>query len=152
MEESLIFEINDGNSYLRIEPVNMAYPTTCAWAGNWIKTKVAVKCGIFSGEYFTDIMTVDFELLKRSFRILDKDFGAGLRFEPLERQIFFEIKGDGLGNFDIACEATENPSSDDFLTFSMTFDQTALAGLIRVLEEITARFPIIGDYFKLKNE
>ena len=59
------------------------------------------------GQYVADFMTTDFELLKRDFKKLDKDFNATANFEPLEGELKLNIYGDGLGHFEVKCVAQD---------------------------------------------
>ncbi|MBN8788715.1 MAG: hypothetical protein J0I84_16630 [Terrimonas sp.] len=67
------FEISDGGDIIRVEPYQaIKYDSALDWDRNWIKTKVTIKVGAFSGQYVTEFMTTDFELLKRGFKKLTK--------------------------------------------------------------------------------
>jgi len=78
------FEIFDRGDLIRVEPLQVIkYDSALDWDRNWIKTKVTLKAGAFSGQYVADFMTIDFELLKRDFKKLDKDFTGTANFEPL---------------------------------------------------------------------
>jgi len=73
------------------------------------------------------------------------------RLEPLEGQLVLNIKGDGLGHFEVECATTDKPGNGGTLSFSLSFDQTELPRLINELDKITKAFPIKGD-FNIKNE
>jgi hypothetical protein len=145
-------EFTDAGDIIRIEPLSQSYPNgELDWDRNWIKTKVTVKGGAFGGQYVADFMTTDFELLKRGFKKLDKDFNATANFEPLEGQLKLNISGDGLGHFEVKCIAQDQPGLGGTLSFILFFDQTELAQLINEPEKITKAFPILGD-MTLENE
>lgn len=146
------FEIFDGGDIIRVEPYQaIKYDSALDWDRNWIKTKITVKGGAFSGHYVADFMTTDFELLKRDIKKLDKDFNGTANFEPLEGQLKLNISGDGLGHFEVKCIAQDQPGIGGTLSFTLSFDQTELARLINELDKITKAFPISGD-MTLKNE
>jgi len=146
------FEIFDGGDIIRVEPYQaIKYDSALDWDRNWIKTKVTIKGGAFGGQYVADFMTTDFELLKRDFKKLDKDFNGTAKFEPLEGQLKLNISGDGLGHFEVKCIAQDQPGIGGTLSFILSFDQTELARLINELDKITKAFPISGD-MTLKNE
>lgn len=146
------FEIFDGGDIIRVEPYQaIKYDSALDWDRNWIKTKITVKGGAFSGHYVADFMTTDFELLKRDFKKLDKDFNGTATFEPLEGQLKLNISGDGLGHFEVKCIAQDQPGIGGTLSFTMSFDQTELTRLKTELDKITKAFPISGD-MTIKNE
>ncbi|MGN6541402.1 MAG: WapI family immunity protein [Ginsengibacter sp.] len=148
----IYFEIFDGGDMIRVEPYQgIKYDSALDWDRNWIKTKVTIKGGVFSGQYVADFMTTDFELLKRDFKKLERDFNATANFEPLEEQLKLNISGDGLGHFEVKCIAQDQPGVGGTLSFVLSFDQTEIARLIDELDKITKAFPISGD-MTLKNE
>jgi hypothetical protein len=150
--EEVSFEIFDGGDLIRLEPLHViSYSSNLDWDKNWIKTKVTVKSGAFSGQYFADFMTTDYELLKRALRKLNNDFNGQAKFEPLEGELVLQIRGDGLGHFEVHCTACDQPGLGGKLAFGLSFDQTELSRLIKELVAITKLFPIIGD-MKIKNE
>ena len=139
------FEITDAGDIIRIEPLFLTSDR------NWLKTKVTVKGGVFSGQFVADFMPTDFESFKRQFKNLYNDFNATATFAPLEKQLALKIKGDGLGHFEVDCQATPEPHIGQTLTFSISFDQTEIKEIVRQLDKITKAFPIGGD-FKIHNE
>ena len=148
----LYFEICDAGDIIRLEPIQTHDNTSqLDWDRNWIRTKVTIKGGAFSGQYTADFMTTDFELFKRDIISLDKNFKGTAKLEPLEGQLVLNIGGDGLGHFKVKCKATDQPGYGGTLSFVLSFDQTELARLICELDKITKAFPIKGD-FNIKNE
>lgn len=149
---NLYLEFTDAGDIIRIEPLILNYPKAeLDWDRNWIKTRVTVKGGVFSGQFAAEFMTTDFEMFKRQLKKLDNDFNGSATFEPLEAQLILKIKGDGLGHFELDCEATPEPHLGHSLFFSICFDQTQIKKYVKQLDKITKRFPIDGD-FKIKNE
>lgn len=95
--EKISFEIG-GHNLIRLEPLQYLFTDSeHDWDLNWIKTRVTVKGGIFSGQYVAEFMTTDFEKLKRDLRRFDNgDFKGKAKFEPLEGQLVVEIEGEAL--------------------------------------------------------
>lgn len=148
----LYFEISDAGDLIRVEPFRLTFPSAeLDWDRNWVKTNVTVKGGVFSGQFVTEFMTTDFEIFKQQLKKLDRDFNGTAKFEPLEGQLVLNINGDGLGHFELNCEATPEPHLGQTLSFFINFDQTQIKEYVRQLDKITKRFQIDGD-FKIKNE
>lgn len=148
----IYLEFTDAGDIIRVEPLSLIYPNgQLDWDRNWIKTRVTVKGGVFSGQFTAEFMTTDFEVFKQQLKKLDNDFNGPATFEPLEGQLILKIKGDGLGHFELDCEATPEPHLGHSLSFSISFDQTQIKEYVKQLDKITKRFPIDGD-FKIKNE
>jgi hypothetical protein len=148
----IYLEFADAGDIIRIEPLSLTNPNAqLDWDRNWIKTLVIVKGGVFSGEFAAEFMTTDFELFKQQLKRLDNDFNGSAIFEPLEAQLNLKIKGDGLGQFELDCEATPQQHLGQTLSFSISFDQTQIKEYVKQLDTITKKFPIDGD-FKITNE
>ncbi len=142
----IYLEFTDAGDLIRLEPISFTLPDAdSAWDRSWIKTNVIVKAGVFSGQFVAEFMTTDFEQLKQQLEILDNDFKGTAIFNPLEQQLLLKIKGDGLGHFEIDCEAAPERFLGQTLSFSINFDQTEIKNHIRQLEIITKQFPVSGD-------
>lgn len=150
--DELIFEIFDAGDIVKIEPLELIkYDSELDWDRNWIKTKITVKGGAFSGQYQADIMTVDFEKFKQELSKLYDNLKGGAIFEDLEHALQLKIQGDGIGHFEVQVTANDNPGiNSSKLSFTMAFDQTEIKHLVNQLDKITKAFPITGD-FKIKN-
>ncbi|MBI5540796.1 MAG: hypothetical protein HY951_12100 [Bacteroidia bacterium] len=151
-QQDLFFEISDSVNFVRLEPIALVRENSqLDWDNNWIKTKVIVNCGAFSGQFVADFMTVDFEKFKQEFELLYSNFKGSAIFSGLEKQLELNILGDGLGHFEVNVKASDKPNEGNELTFLLSFDQTQIKELIWQLDTITKRFPIVGD-FKIKNK
>jgi hypothetical protein len=151
--QELYFELFDGGDIVRLEPLSVIkYDSDLDWDKNWIKTKVTIKGGKFSGQYLGDFMTIDFEKFKQELSRLYDNLKGTANFNDSEGYLELTIIGDGIGHFEVNVKACGQPGINaSELSFSMGFDQTELKELAHQLDRITKSFPIIGD-FKIKNE
>ena len=145
--QEIYFELFDAGAVVRLEPIELInYNSDLDWDKNWVKTKVTVKGGTFSGQYSGDFMTVDFEKFKQELSQLYDNLNGAANFNDLEGYLELKIKGDGIGHFEVGVKACDQPGvHGSELTFTMGFDQTELKALISQLNGITKLFPIIGD-------
>ena len=152
-EQDLYFEISDNGYLIRLEPIELVKTnSTLDWDNNFIKTKILIKGGAFSGQYLADILTVDFEKFKQELSPLYDNLKGSATFDDLEHALELNIKGDGIGHFEVNIKACDKPSIyHSELTFTMSFDQTEIKTLVNQLDKITKQFPIVGD-FKIKNK
>ena len=82
------FEICDAGDLIRLEPIQVYDDNSqLDWDRNWVRTKVTVKGGAFSGEFTADLMTTDFELFKRDLINLDKDFKGTAKMNYLAAKL-----------------------------------------------------------------
>lgn len=149
----IYFEIFDAGDLVRLEPIELIkYNSDVDWDKNWIKTQVTIKGGKFSGQYFGDFMTVDYEKFKQELSILYDNLQGTANFNDLEGYLELKITGDGIGHFKVDVKACDQPGVNaSELTFTMGFDQSEIKDLVNQLDRITNQFPITGD-FDIKNE
>lgn len=150
--EELCFSLQDSGNIVHLEPIErINYESSIDYDKNWIKTKITLKGGVFFGQYVADIMTIDFERFKQELYVLYDKLDGKATFADLENALKVEIQGNGIGHFEVKVTAHDKPSFGANLNFTMCFDQTCIKLLVHQLDEITKRFPIIGD-FNIKNE
>lgn len=146
--QELYFEIFDAGDLVRLEPIElMQYDSDLDWDKNWIKTRVTVKGGKFSGQYMGEFMTIEFEKFKREFTELYDNLSGTAKFSDLEGYLELKINGDGIGHFEVNIRACDQPGPyAKELCFTMSFDQTELKELTHQIEKITKQFPVIGNF------
>ena len=149
----IYFELFDAGDIVRLEPIELInYDSNIDWDKNWVKTKVTVKGGKFSGQYSGDFMTVDFEKFKQELSRLYDNLKGTANFNDLEGYLELKITGDGIGHFVVDVKACDQPGINaSELTFTMGFDQTEIKNLVDQLDRITKQYPITGD-LNIKNE
>ncbi len=142
----LYFELQDNGYAVKIEPIEVIRSNSnLDWDKNWVRTRITINGGAFSGWYIADFMTIDFEALRQIFDILYNDLNGMAVFADLEGALKLEIQGDGLGHFNVNVTACEEPCFGSTLNLTISFDQTYIKPLINQLSEIIKRFPIIGN-------
>jgi hypothetical protein len=146
--QEIYFELFDAGDFVRLEPMELIkYDSDIDWDQNWVKTKVTIKGGKFTGQYSGDFMTVDFEKFKQELSRLYDNLKGTANFNDLEGYIELKITGDGIGHFEVDVKACDQPGVNaSELTFTMGFDQTELKELVNQLDRITKQFPITGDF------
>jgi hypothetical protein len=139
------FEISSNDNFVRLEP--LSYLPTTAPIGqhnNWVKTKISVKGGAFSGEYEVSMEADEFVYLQKGFTLLDKNLSGGLEFTDMDNSVTIKINGDGIGHFKTKVTANDylKQSAYNTLTFELTFDQTDIKTIFSQLDRITKQFPV----------
>jgi hypothetical protein len=144
------FEISESGDSVRVEVLKYAhYGAESDWDKNWVKSKVAVKAGSFSGEYNAEFRTTDFDRFKKDFSALYDNLSGGALFSDLEGYLELRIVGDGNGHFEMKATANDKPGIyGSQLTFEMNFDQTYIKDIVRQLDRITEAFPVVGNLNK----
>jgi len=135
-KDDIYFEIFDAGDIVRIEFASNDRSSELGWDNEWIKTKVIVKGGKFSGQYNAEFMTFDFENFKKELEPLYDNLNGSANFNGLEGQLELRISGDGLGHFDVNVIACDQPGVGGKLTFTMAFDQTMIKELVVQLDNI----------------
>ena len=141
--QELYFELSDSGDFVRLEPIErIHYDSDLDWDHNWVKTRVTVNGGCFSGQYSAEFMTVDFETFRKEFSRLYDNLKGNVNFSDLEGYLQLKIVGDGIGHFEVQVTACDKPGIEGSeLNFTINFDQTYLKQLEYQLEKITEKFP-----------
>ena len=113
--------------------------------GNWLVTESLLEAGAFGGKVRASLCTQDFFSFRTQLRGLTTTPRGAARFETMEEWLELEVVGDGKGHFAGTGELTDSPGTGNRLRFSFAFDQTHLPAMLRQLEEICRRFPVIGE-------
>ena len=147
--ETTYFELKDSGDFIRIDLLNLTYPDAeLDWDRNWIKSKVTVKGGVFSGQFETELMTTDFDRFKQQFSQLYDNLDGVAIFDTIEGQVNIKIKGDGIGHFEASCMVMDYAGTGNKLDFEINFDQTLIPNIVGQLNNITKTYPIWGDLRK----
>lgn len=143
-DEELFFEIFDSGDFIRIVPIKYKYSgDSDVWDKNWLDIKIEVKADAFAAKYNADLRTYDFKTLKEYFEYIYNHLDGEFKFEDIEHHLEFNLKGDGIGHFEIYCIVTNNPGyMESSLSFYLSIDQTQIMPLVRQLDNIVSRFPI----------
>lgn len=141
------FELSNSGDLVRIEPqARIEYNSDLDYDKNWIKTKVTINAGSFSGQYSGAFLTTDFNFLKLELSKLYVNLKGTATFCDLEGYLELKIIGDGFGHFDVAVKACDNPGIyGSELKFNIQIDQTQIKKMTNQLGEILNEFPIIGS-------
>ena len=146
--ENLYFELNSQGNFVKIEPLGLiTYNSSLDYDNNFIKCKIYVSGGAFSGEYSANLLTTDFEIFKHQLNSLYNNLNGSAEFSTLEDEINIKIKGDGIGHFNSVITCFDFPGIySSKLVFGIDFDQTFIKTIVRQINEITKKFPIKGNF------
>jgi hypothetical protein len=117
---------------------------TSNWDKNWLKTKISVQAGAFSGIYDADLTTFDFENFKQDLNSLYENLNSEIEFKDLEGYLYMKIKGNGLANINAEISCSDDPGINAAtLNFELNFDQTYIKPVIQRLNNITNKYPVV---------
>jgi hypothetical protein len=141
------FEISESGDKVRVEVSEYAHHNAeNDWDNNWVKSKVMVKAGNFSGEYNAEFRTNDFVRFKVELGALYHNLSGGAVFNDLEGYLELRVLGDGNGHLELKAVVNDRVGRcGNELTFEMNFDQTYISSIVRQLNKITEAFPVIGN-------
>ena len=138
----MFFELKGSGEFLRIDVIGLAHPDAKDnWDRKWVKSKVSLKAGGFTGQFACDLMTPDFQQFKEQLSELYEKLNGIAIFDTIEGQIKIRLKGDGIGHFMADCIVRDSPGTGNSLEFELEFDQTYIPEMINQLENITRTFP-----------
>ena len=96
----------------------------------WLKPRVRISAGAFRGETDVYVEQGDFERLLPELRTLHERLVGVVKFDPIENQIGFTIKGDGKGHIEMSGCVSDGTVESNRIQFFLSFDQTLLAASI----------------------
>ena len=142
--EDLHFEIKDSGDFIRIDVLGLENASAeDGWDKNWLKAKISVKAGAFTGSYRASMINSEFFTLYNEFSKLYDYLHGEINFECLEDHLKLEIKGDGIGHFHTKVVSKDNGYNGAELTYYLDFDQTFLPEIIQSLERIVKSYPAV---------
>lgn len=136
-KEIIFFELKGGGDFLRIDVIGFAHQDAIDDSERWVKSKISLKAGGFSGQFACDLMTSDFQKFKEQLSELYVKMNGIAIFDTAEEQINISIKGDGIGHFNASCNVMDSLGTGNSLDFKLDFDQTFIPQMINQLENIT---------------
>lgn len=143
-DDELFFEIFDRGNYIRVSPLKYVYPDSEEWDSAWIDVKIEVKAGAFTAKYKAGLRTSDFKILKEYFGYIYSHLDGEFKFEDIEHHFELNLKGDGIGHFEIYCTVSDEPGyMESSLSFYLSIDQTQIMPIVWQLDEILNRFPAL---------
>lgn len=146
MEESEFVIEGSEEDRLRIQFSGWERPdATDVDGANRVEARVAVANGAFRADYECSFHGEDLRTFHDRLVELRHDLEGKVALSSVEKKIEFEIEGDGLGRFEIAGRAVDEPGSGHRFWWHLKIDQTALPGLLESMDAIVRRFPVRGE-------
>ncbi len=115
------------------------------WDANWISAGIRVEAGAFKAHVAASLRREDFPVFRDGLKKLYADLKGQAKFTTMEKWLELEITGDGRGHFAARGVVIDSLWGNNRLEFELQFDQTRLPRLIRELDEVVARRPVIGS-------
>ena len=131
--------------HLAVEPMRRNHPDcNDYWDGNWLACAIDVNVGGFRGHVDADLRAEEFASFRDGLQRLYNQLNGEATFETREHWLTIHVVGDGRGHFEATCQLRDEPGIGNCLAFSLAFDQTYLPAVLRSLEAILHRFPVVG--------
>jgi len=135
MEEISFNLYQEGNG---INIYNWRIPRRASDDGyTWMSATIEIKTARFSANFPLQFITLEIEDLEQGFANLANNLKGTFRFGTMERNLELDMKGDGIGHFNIHGVAQYG----DQLIFYMQFELTKMIDAAIQLKSIISRFP-----------
>jgi hypothetical protein len=138
---------NKKNDYMLIHPLHREFPSSIDyWDGNWIITDIQFRMDCFNGKYQAYLRSNEFERFRQEL----SEFVSGIRkvisFETMEEQLSFSLEVDSVDINKIVVWgiALDRAGVGNKLEFNYKFERRQLPGIIKEVDEILTKFPVIG--------
>lgn len=109
---------------------------------NWLRSKVRVAAGPFSGEVDAALTTQDFVYFERELTEMLRTLQGKATFQTDEDWLRFEIGMGSRGTATVSGAVKAGGGSQASLRFSFETDQSFLGQAKRALAEVSANFPV----------
>jgi hypothetical protein len=114
------------------------------WDGNWLVTEVQLQSGGFTGAFKANLRTHEIADFAAELRGLHTALRGSAELRTMEQQLKLSFTGDGRGHLNVQCEAHDQAGCGNQLRFELSTDQTELPPLLRQLDDVLSRYPVIG--------
>jgi hypothetical protein len=121
------------------------YESPCSgelYDANWLKSRVEISVGSFSGSFGLSLMTGDFVSFLKQLDSLYQTLEGEAKFETMEGQIGFSLVGNGRGGIEVSGYAVDRAGVGNRLEFKFSIDQTYLFSTVREVRKIIHEFPV----------
>lgn len=109
---------------------------------NWLKSRIKVVAGPFSGEFDAALTTQDFVYFERELNELLRSLQGKATFQTDEEWLRFEVVMGSRGTCTVSGAAKTSSGSQASLRFAFESDQSWLAETMRALAEVVENFPV----------
>jgi len=112
---------------------------------NWLKCRVAVNLGYFTGEYPATFVTSDFVRFRDGLKTVLSTMGGSASLETCEEALncTVEMKSNGAARIKGKAQVHQNIAAA--LSFSFESDQSFAAQTLREVEAVIAEYPVRGE-------
>ncbi|WP_313185970.1 WapI family immunity protein [Sphingobacterium siyangense] len=134
-----------GGRSISIKVIELLYNNASSnWDKNWLRTKISVRAGAFSGTYDAELTTFDFENFKQDLDSLYENLNMEIEFKDLEGYLSIKMKGNGLGNINVEIQCSDKPGVyASTLKFELNFDQAFIKPIVQTLKNIISKYPVV---------
>jgi len=134
------------SEFLCVRPTERAHPAADDyWDGNWLNADIEISAGAFRGRYVACLRVDELVRFRDQLAALYETLDGRAEFDSMEEWLQIAVKGDGLGHFEVDCQARDAAGVGNTLKFSLYVDQTQIPAILDGLHQAIERFPLIGD-------
>lgn len=133
------------SQFLRVRPTQRNDPSANDyWDGNWLISEIELAAGAFRAQFVATLRVDEFADFRDQLVTLYDALDGEATFDSMEEWLRIRFRGDGLGHFNVECQARDAAGTGNMLTFLLNCDQTQLPAILQGLQRVIERFPIIG--------
>jgi hypothetical protein len=114
------------------------------WGGNWLESTIEVAAGAFVGSFEAKLHAGDFDRFHERVRALYEALDGVADFDTVEDRLEVRLTGDGRGRI-VVEGAARDLSRRNELKFGFEIDQTYLPTIVRSVEDVLTRYPVMGS-------
>lgn len=143
---ALGFEFKGDGGFLRVEILQRSRPGCAAyWDGNWLDARVRAEIPGFSVACPLSIRSDEIGAFLRELKALYETLKGQARFRTLEDALLIDLQSDRRGHLELTARVRYPVGIGATLEFALEMDQTYLPAVIKQIEEIMLRYPVVGQ-------
>jgi hypothetical protein len=115
------------------------------WDGNWLVTPIEVMAGGFRGHVAASLRADELRAFRAALAELNSTLRGEAVLESMEDWLTLRVGVDALGHLLVSGTVGGSPGVGNVLAFEIEgLDVTYLPAVIKSIEEIESRYPVIG--------
>jgi len=135
----------EATEYVEVTILGRSAPeATDYWDGNWLRSEVRLRTGGFTAAFRANLRTHEIADFAAELRSIHATLRGGAELRTMEEQLKLAFSGDGRGHFQVKGEARDEAGIGNQLRFELSLDQTELPPLLRKLDDVVSRYPVVG--------
>jgi len=133
------------SDHLLVRPIERENASSADFLdGNWVKCRVEVRSGGFSGAVDASLRAEAFASFRDQLRELSRTLKGNASFVPMEPWVTINLKGDCRHELEALCLVRDQLGGGNVLHATIKLEVSFLPEILAGLDRICEAFPVVG--------